>query len=98
MKTFSPTSAQSVVLQQSPTDYHLLDIRRAFTDEQHRRLAIEPLDLVLLGVSVAAVDAERVSHHLGAVLGRQQLGHAGLKVVALAGVLEAVSYTHLTLP
>src|SRR5665647_3495999 len=55
-------SAQGIVLQQSPPDDHPLDVSRAFTNEQHRRLAIEPLDLVLLGVSVATVDAEGVRH------------------------------------
>jgi hypothetical protein len=55
---------------------------------------MRPLDLVLLGVAVAAVDAERLLHHLGAVLGGEQLGHAGLDVVALAGVLQPGGVDH----
>src|SRR6476619_1691401 len=47
-----------VVLEQAPADDHALDVGCAFTDQQHRRLPVEPLDLVLLGVAVAAVDPE----------------------------------------
>ena len=45
-----------------------LDVSGPLADQQHRRLAIEPLDLVLLGIAVAAVDPERVLHDLVAVL------------------------------
>src|SRR5690606_38797713 len=82
-------SALELVLpEQAAADDRLLDLAGALTDEQERRLAHEPLDLVLLGVAVAAVDAERLGGHLGAILAGQGLGHAGLDVVALAGVLE----------
>src|SRR3712207_9066955 len=73
-----------VLLEQAAADDRLLDLAGALADEQERRLAHEPLDLVLLGVAVATVDAEGLGGHLGAVLARQQLGHAGLDVVALA--------------
>src|SRR3954454_5654741 len=89
------TSALELVLLQQPaTDDHPLDVGRALADEQHRRLAVEALDLVLLGVAVAAVDAERVLDDLLAVLAGEVLGHPGLDVVALAGVLLARRHDH----
>src|SRR5690606_13615475 len=81
-------SAVAVLAQQTPADDRLLDLRRALADQQERRFPHQPLDLVLLGVAVAAVDAERLLSDLGAVLRRQQFGHAGFHVVALAGVLQ----------
>src|SRR5260370_16715233 len=56
----SPAGAEPVLLQQPAADDHLLDVGRALADQQHRGLPVEPLDLVLLGVAVAAVDAEGV--------------------------------------
>ena len=47
------------------------------------------LDLVLLGVAVAAVDAETLLHAEAAGLGGEQLGHAGLQVRANACVLQS---------
>ena len=47
-----------VPLQQLLADHHALDLRGALADQQQRRVAVEPLDLVLLRVAVAAVDAE----------------------------------------
>src|SRR4029450_4823631 len=82
-------SAQLVVLEKPAADDHPLDVGGALADQQHRRLAVEPLDLVLLGEAVAAVDPEGVLDDLGAVLRGEVLGHAGLEVVALAGVLLA---------
>src|SRR5688572_17135468 len=86
----APKSAPELVVLEEPTaDDHPLDVRGAFPDEEHRRLPVEPLDLVLLGETVAAVDSERVLDHLGAVLRGQVLRHARLEVVALPGVLLA---------
>src|SRR4051794_5227391 len=86
-----PVSARSdlVALQELLADDHALDLRRALADQQQRRVAVQALDLVLLGVAVAAVDAERVLHDLLAGLRGEQLRHAGLEVRALAGVLQA---------
>src|SRR5690242_8586105 len=64
-----PSLLDSEVLEQATADDHLLDLGGALADEQHRCLAVESLDLVLLGVAVAAVDAEALLHHVGAVLG-----------------------------
>src|SRR6476469_5160000 len=89
-----PSSLELVVLDEAAADDHPLDVGRALADEQHRRLAVEALDLVLLGVAVAAVDAEAVLDDLRAVLGRKVLRHAGLEVVALAGVLLAGGLDH----
>src|SRR5215213_11982122 len=82
-------SLDLVALQQLLADHHALDLGCALADEQQRRVAVEPLDLVLLGVAVAAMDAERLLHHLLAGLGGEQLRHAGLEVGALPGVLHA---------
>src|SRR5947209_12810228 len=47
-----------VPLQQRLPDDHPLDLGSALADQQQRRVAVQPLDLVLLRVAVAAVDAE----------------------------------------
>src|SRR3982074_2539845 len=76
-----PQSVFGLVLaEEAAADDGLLDLAGALADEQERRLTHEPLDLVLLGVAVAAVDAEGLGGHLGAVLAGDQLGHAGLDV------------------
>src|SRR4051794_40181973 len=49
-----------VALEELLADHHALDLRGALADQQQRRIPVEPLDFVLLGVAVAAVDAERV--------------------------------------
>src|SRR4051812_630891 len=77
-----------VALEELLADDHSLDLRRALADEQQRRVAVQALDLVLLGVAVAAVDAEAVLDALLARLGRQQLRHAGLEIRPLPGVLH----------
>src|SRR5712691_510380 len=82
-----PTGSEPVLLQQPAADDHLLDVGRALTDQQHRSLPVEPLYLVLLGVAVAPVDAEGVLDDFLAVLAGEVLGHPGLEVVALAGIL-----------
>src|SRR5688572_33483439 len=78
-----------VPLEELAADDHALDLRGALADQQQRRVAVEALDLVLLRVAVAAVDAEGVLDDLLAGLGGEQLRHAGLEVRALAGVLHA---------
>src|SRR3954471_15300181 len=77
-----------VPLQELLADHHALDLRGALADQQQRRVAVEALDLVLLRVAVAAVDAEALLDALLAGLGGEQLGHPGLEVGALAGVLH----------
>jgi hypothetical protein len=47
-----------VALEQLLADDHALDLGGPLPDQQQRRVAVEPLDLVLLRVAVAAVDAE----------------------------------------
>src|SRR3712207_8647833 len=53
---------------------HALDLRRALADEQQRRVAVDALDLVLLGVAVAAVDAQRLLGAEPAGLRGEELG------------------------
>src|SRR5690349_23509544 len=77
-----------VALQELLADDHALDLARALADQQQRGVAVQALDLVLLRVAVAAVDAEGVLDDLLAGLRREQLRHAGLDVRALAGVLH----------
>src|SRR2546423_13583806 len=79
-----------VALEELLADDHPLDLRRALSDEEQRRVAVQALDLVLLRVSVAPVDAEGVLDDLLARLRGEELGHPRLEVGALAGVLEAV--------
>src|SRR3954452_21652364 len=83
-----------VALQELAADHHALDLRGALADQQQRRVAVQALDLVFLGVAVAAVDAERVLDALLAGLGREQLRHPGLDVRALARVLHARGLEH----
>ena len=47
-----------VVLEDAPSDDHLLDVGGALADEEHGSFPVKALDLVLLGEPVAAVDAE----------------------------------------
>ena len=85
--TIDEAAVRAGSLQQPAADDHPLDVGGALADQQHRGLPVEPLDLVLLGEAVAAVDPERVLHHLRAVLAGQVLRHPGLEVVARTGVL-----------
>src|SRR3954451_11318794 len=78
-----------VALQELLADHHALDLGGALADQQQRRVSVQALDLVLLRVAVAAVDAEAVLDALLAGLGGQELGHARLEVRALARVLHA---------
>src|SRR5690606_41485021 len=68
------SALESILFEQSPADDHFLDLGRTLTDQQHRGLPVEALDLVLLGEAVAAVDPEGVLHDLLAVLG--EIGRA----------------------
>src|SRR5436190_15000755 len=77
-----------VPLQELLADNHALDLGGALADQEQRRVAVEALDLVLLRVAIAAVDAEALLDALLAGLGGQELGHPGLEVGALAGVLH----------
>src|SRR6476659_1216879 len=88
------SSPRGVVLQEPPADDHPLDVGGSLADEEHGGLAVEPFDLVLLRVPVPAVDPEGVLHHLGADLGRQVLGHTGLEIAPLTGVLEPGRLDH----
>src|SRR5215211_5719858 len=78
-----------VPLEELAADDHALDLRGSLADQQQRRVAVEPLDLVLLRVTVAAVDPESLLHDLLAGRRSEQLRHACLEVRALAGVLHA---------
>src|SRR3954452_23731230 len=85
-----PGSAGSdpVALQELLADHHALDLRRALADQQQRRVAIQALDLVLLGVAVAAVDAEALLDAEAPGLRREQLRHPCLELGALPRVLQ----------
>src|SRR6201996_1539883 len=55
-----PTRLDLVPLEDLFADHHALDLRGPLADQEQRRVAVEALDLVLLRVAVAAVDAEGV--------------------------------------
>src|SRR6187551_3966960 len=61
-----------VALEQLLADDHALDLGGALADQQQRRVAVEALDLVLLRVAVAAVDAEALLDALLAGLRGEQ--------------------------
>src|SRR5882757_6726919 len=69
-------------------DHHALDLGGPLADQKEWGVAVEALDLVLLRVAVAAVDAERVLDVFLPRLRGEELGHPGLEVGALAGVLH----------
>ena len=73
-------------------DHHLLDLGGALADQEQWRVAVDALDLVLLRVAIAAVNAERLLGVLVSRLGGEQLRHAGLDVRALAGVLHRAAF------
>src|SRR5829696_31083 len=66
-------SLDLVALEELLADHHALDLGGALADQQQRRVAVEPLDLVLLGVAVAAVNAEGLLHDFLPGLGGEQL-------------------------
>src|SRR6266542_6370693 len=77
-----------VALQELLADHHLLDLGSPLANQEQRRVAVDPLDLVLLGIAVPAVDPQALLRVRPGGLGRKELGHPGLQVRALAGVLE----------
>src|SRR5215211_1679442 len=48
----------AVALEELSSDHHLLDLGRALPDQEQGRVAVDALDLVLLGIAVSAVDPE----------------------------------------
>src|ERR1700689_3584743 len=76
-------------LQQLAPDHHALNLRRALADQQQRRVAVQTLDLVLLGIAIATVDAEALPHAEPTRPRNEQLRHARLQVRAIARVLQA---------
>src|SRR4051794_31163821 len=77
-----------VALEDLFTDHHALDLGGPLADQEERGVTVEALDLVLLRVAVATVDAERVLDVFLAGLRGEELGHPGLEVRARAGVLQ----------
>src|SRR3954447_20418304 len=78
-----------VPLEELLADNHALDLGGSLADQQQRRVAVEALDLVLLRVAVATVDAEAFFDAVLAGLRGEELGHPGLEIGALAGVLHS---------
>src|SRR5258708_1624060 len=77
-----------VPLQELLADHHALDLRGSLADQEQRRVAVKALDLVLLRVAVAAVNAKALLDALLAGLRGEQLRHPSLEIGALAGVLH----------
>src|SRR5215467_6172697 len=65
-------------------DHHALDLGGALAGQEQRRVAVEALDLVLLRVAVATVDAEAFFDAELARLRGDQLRHPRLEVRAHA--------------
>src|SRR5882757_6063749 len=83
-----PPASDLVALEDLFADHHALDLGGPLADQEERGIAVEALDLVLLRVAVATVDAEGVLDVFLPRLRGQELRHAGLEVGALAGVLH----------
>src|SRR6188474_279931 len=62
-----------VTLKELLANHHALDLGGSLADQKQRRVAVETLDLVLLRVAVAAVDAEALLDALLAGLRGKQL-------------------------
>src|ERR1035441_4667207 len=80
-------SAQAAAADQLACDDVALDLVRPLAHDHQRRVPEVALDLELGGVAVAAVDAHGVHRDVHRGLRGEQLGHAGLHVAALAGVV-----------
>src|SRR5438128_491604 len=85
----SAIESDLMTLQELAADDHALDLGGALADQEQRRIAVQALDLVLLGVAVATVDAQALLDAEATRLGGEQLRHAGLQVRALPRVLES---------
>ena len=70
--------------EEATRDHEALDLVGAFADDHERGVAEVALDGQLGRVADAAVDAHRLGRDLERGLAREQLGHAGLDVAALA--------------
>src|SRR5216683_1776861 len=75
-----PERLGNVFTYQLARDHCPEDVVGAFADRHQRRVPIEPLDLILGRVAIAAMDAHRRERRLDADLGRVQLRHPGLEV------------------
>src|SRR5690606_30413947 len=73
--------------QQAPGDDQALDLVRALADDHERRVAVVALDRQVGRVADAAVDAHGLGGDGEGGLAGEELGHAGLDVAALAGLL-----------
>src|SRR5699024_5594745 len=67
-------------------DIHL-DLIRSLADDHQRRIAVVAFDIVFGGVSVTAVDADRVKSHLGGHLRSVELRHSGLHIHPRSGII-----------
>src|SRR5215472_16049621 len=79
-------SYDGVPLDPLPRDDDALHLVGALADAGERRVAVQPLDVVLLGIAVGAMDTHRFDTVLQRRLGSEVLGHAGLEVAALAAI------------
>src|SRR4030065_2020204 len=61
--------------QQLPGDDEPLDLRGSFVDRKDAGVPVDPLDLVFLGIAVAAVDLQSQVGDLVGGFGREELGH-----------------------
>src|SRR6185436_19484348 len=89
MRGMPASVLEGVAPEQPARDDQALDLVRALADQEQRVVAVEALDLELLRVAVAAVDAHRLLDAALRDLGREQLRHAGLDVGAAPRVLLA---------
>ena len=75
-----------VPFDQLPRDDDALHFVGSLANAHQRRVAVQPLDVELLGIAVAAVDAQRLDRVLQRRLRCEELSHAGLHVAALTTI------------
>src|SRR5271170_1432409 len=82
-----PVAARLAVFHDSSADYFELDFAGAFENRQHPRVAPVALHVELHRVAIAAVNLHRLAGDMLGCLGREDLGHTGLVIAALAAIL-----------
>src|SRR3990172_8166474 len=80
--------------QQLPRNHEPLDLARPLADFAQLRVAEHPLDRVVLDVSVAPVDLDRLRGHPHRRLAREQLPHRGLLLERQALILPPRRAVH----
>src|SRR5680860_1719667 len=84
MRVLSDSDSDLVLLEQSPGYDRLLDLAGALTNQQERRISVQPLDRELFGIPVAPMNPQGLGADLVTCLRCEKLRHRGIEVASLA--------------